>query len=76
MFQCHVCGSTEAKESLETQFFWIDERPVIVEHIPAMVCVRCGEVIFEIETIEKIRRMIHGEAKPIKSITTEVFEFA
>jgi HTH-type transcriptional regulator/antitoxin MqsA len=49
---------------------------VIVEDVPAMLCARCGEAIFEMATIEKIRRMVHGEAKPVKSIVTAVFEFA
>lgn len=75
MFQCHVCGSTTAKKTFTTQFFWIDGQPIIVEDVPANVCVHCGEAIFEIDTIEKIRRMAHGEATPVKTILTEVFAF-
>lgn len=76
MFQCHVCGSEQARQDFVTQVFLLDDKPVIVHDIPAKVCVRCGESVFDISTIEKIRRMVHGEAVPVKSVVTEVFEFA
>ena len=30
---------------------------------------RCGEETFSHETTERIRQMVHGEAKPVKSIS-------
>jgi len=75
MFSCHVCGSTEAKKECINEIFQIDNKPVLVENIPAMVCVRCGEETFSCETTERIRRMVHGEAKPVKSVSMEVFTF-
>jgi len=56
--------------------FQIDNKPVLVEHIPAVVCMRCGEITFSRETTEQIRQMVHGEAKPVESISREVFTFA
>ncbi len=76
MFQCHVCGSLEKKEDFVTEVFTIDNKPVMVENIPATVCLRCGEETFSPEITEKIRRMVHGEAKPIKSISMDIFAFA
>lgn len=76
MFECHVCGSREGKPRPVTQMFLIDDRPLIIEDVPSMVCSRCGEAIFDIATVEKIRRMIHGNARPAKSVMTDVFEFA
>ena len=76
MFQCHVCGSTEAEEKYIDMVFQIDGRPVLVEHIPAEVCTRCGEETFSRETTERIRRMVHGEGKPVKSISMDVYAFA
>jgi YgiT-type zinc finger domain-containing protein len=75
MFSCHVCGSNEAKKEYINEIFQIDNKPVLVESIPAMVCVRCGEETFSRETTERIRRMVHGEAKPVKSVSMEVFTF-
>jgi YgiT-type zinc finger domain-containing protein len=75
MSRCHVCGSIETKEEYTNEVFQIDNKPVLVEHIPATVCVRCGEETFSRETTERIRRMVQGEAKPVKSVSMEVFTF-
>jgi YgiT-type zinc finger domain-containing protein len=76
MFHCHVCGSNESKKEYINAIFQIDNRPVLVEHIPSMVCVRCGEETFSRETTEYIRRMVHGESKPVRSVAMDVFAFA
>ena len=76
MFVCSVCGSREAKEEYVSEVFIIDNKPVLVEHIPALVCLQCGEETFSRETTERVRRIVHGEAKPVKSITMDVFAFA
>ena len=76
MFQCHVCGSTDKKDGFVDEVFTIDNKPVMVEHIPAIICQRCGEETFDADTTEKIRRMVHGEAKPIKSISMDIFAYA
>jgi YgiT-type zinc finger domain-containing protein len=75
MFHCHVCGSTEAKEGIVNEVFQIDGKPILVEHIPATLCSRCGEPVFSMETTEKIRRMVHGKAKPEKTVSMDVFAF-
>lgn len=76
MFKCHVCGSTEYREEVVNEVFQIDGKPVLVERIPAQVCTRCGEEIFSRETTEKVRLLVHGKAKPIKSVQLDVFAYA
>jgi len=76
MFQCHVCGAKEARSELVDEVFLIDGRFVLVENIPATVCAHCGEVTFSRETAEKIRRMVHGQAEPIKTVPLDVFAFS
>ncbi len=76
MFCCHVCGSLEARRDYVKEMFLIDDKPVLVEHIPTMTCARCGEETFSRETVERIRRMAHGETSPAKSIAMDVFTFA
>ena len=75
MFRCHVCGKTEGREKFVSEVFDIDGKPVRVENIPATVCTNCGEPVFSRETTEKVRRMVHGEAKPVKSVQMDVFAF-
>ncbi len=75
MFRCNVCGSTEARQEMVSELFMIDGKPVLVENIPARVCARCGDETFSRETTEKVRRMVHGEAQPRRSVRMDVFAF-
>lgn len=76
MFTCHVCGHTAARSEFVSEVFTIDGRRVLVEHIPAQVCQRCGEAIFSRETTEKIRQLVRGAGQPIKTVPLEVFALA
>lgn len=75
MFKCHVCSSEEYSSELISEIFQIDGKFYLVEQIPVKVCSRCGEESFNRETTEKIRVMLQGKAKPIKSISVEVFAY-
>ena len=75
MFKCEVCGGTHARQDMVDEVFHIDGRYVLVEHIPASVCLHCGEKTFSRETAEGVRRMLHGEAKPSRSLNLEVFAY-
>jgi HTH-type transcriptional regulator / antitoxin MqsA len=76
MFRCNVCGATEKVENFVDEVFLIDNKPIMVEHIPATICSRCGEETFTREITEKIRRMVHGESKPVKSVSMDIFAYA
>jgi YgiT-type zinc finger domain-containing protein len=76
MFQCHVCGCTHAQAQFTSEVFTIDNRRVLIEHIPAQVCDRCGEATFSRETTERIRQLVHGAQKPVKTVPLDVFELA
>jgi YgiT-type zinc finger domain-containing protein len=49
---------------------------IIVENVPARVCVETGEQFFSPETVERLQRMIWEGEKPKKIIETPVYEFA
>ena len=76
MFNCHVCGHNAAKLELVSEVFNLEERRVLVENIPALVCEHCGEAAFSRETTERIRRMVHGAGRPIKTVEMDVFAMA
>jgi HTH-type transcriptional regulator / antitoxin MqsA len=76
MFNCHVCGNSSAKSEYVSEIFTIEGRRVLVEHVPAEVCTRCGERVFSRETTEKIRVLVHGSPAPARTETLEVFELA
>jgi HTH-type transcriptional regulator / antitoxin MqsA len=75
MFNCHVCGDTTAKSEFVSEIFTIEGRRVLVEHIPAQVCKRCGESTFSRETVEHVRRLVHS-AQPARTVPLEVFAMA
>ena len=75
MFTCHVCGSHEAEEKLVSETFEVNGETVLVEHIPAKVCKQCGEAIFDIDTGEHIRTLLHN-SKPTRRVSIPVYEFA
>ena len=75
MFKCHVCGGSAAKNEFVSEVFTIDGRRVLVEHIPAQVCERCGEATFSRETTERVRRLVH-DTPPAKTVPLEVFALA
>jgi len=72
-FRCHVCGGEAAKDELVSEVFTVEGRRVLVEHIPAEVCQRCGEATFSRETTERIRRLVHGAGQPVRTEALDVF---
>jgi HTH-type transcriptional regulator / antitoxin MqsA len=75
MFSCQVCGGTAARNEFVSEVFTVDGRRVLVEHIPAQVCERCGEPTLSSETTERVRRLVH-EARPAKTVSLDVFALA
>ena len=75
-FKCHVCGGETARDEFVSEVLEVDNRRVLVEHIPAQVCTRCNEAAFSRETTERIRLLVHGAGRPVKTVPLEVFELA
>lgn len=73
---CHVCGSSEIKKQFVKETFEVDGKLVMVEDIPAQVCLRCGEVTFSSEVAESLRLIINGNKQPKRSIQVDVFAFS
>jgi YgiT-type zinc finger domain-containing protein len=76
MFKCHVCGGETARDEFVSEVLDVDGRRVLVQHIPAQVCARCGEAAFSRETTERIRLLVHGAGRSDKTVPLEVFELA
>ena len=75
-FKCHVCGSETARDDWVSEVLEVEGQRVLVEHIPAQVCLRCGEAVFSRETTERIRRLVHGAGRPVRTVPLDVFELA
>jgi YgiT-type zinc finger domain-containing protein len=49
---------------------------IIVENVPARVCVETGERLFAPEIVERLQHTVWERRKPRRVIETPVFEFA
>ena len=75
MFECAVCGHKVSRSEVVDEVFKIDGEYVLVERIPAEVCVRCGEQSFSLETAETVRQTVSRQGVPVKSIEMRVYSF-
>lgn len=53
-----------------------DGEIIVVENVPARVCIETGKQLFSPETVEKPQKMITSKTKPKRVMQVPVFEFA
>ncbi len=75
MTRCDVCGHDSFHEEHVEEMFRIEGQMVMVERIPARVCNRCGDATFSRETMEQVRRTVHGAATATRQVSVDVFAF-
>jgi YgiT-type zinc finger domain-containing protein len=49
---------------------------IVIEHVPARVCIETGERFFAPEVVERLQKIIWERRPPTRYIETPVFEFA
>ena len=54
----------------------VDGKFIIIENVPARVCLETGERLFSPETVERLQQTVWEKKKPDRVIETPVFEFA
>lgn len=73
MKRCEVCGSLNLHEDYLEEVFRVDGQLVLIEHVPAKVCDRCGEATIARETVERVRNIVH-EGKPAsRHVSVDVY---
>ena len=75
MVTCDLCGGVMT-EDLITYTIQMDDRVVVVEHVPAKVCGQCGERLYAPETVERLQGTVWGKQLPARMLQTPVFDFA
>jgi YgiT-type zinc finger domain-containing protein len=75
-----MANNTEGQEDLAerrvTYTLELDGRFIVVENVPARVNLDTGEQLFSPQTVERLQRMIRGDALPVRVIETPVYHFA
>lgn len=54
----------------------VGDKLVLVENVPARVCVQTGERLFHPEVVERLHEIIRDQKGPVRVIETPVFEFS
>jgi YgiT-type zinc finger domain-containing protein len=49
---------------------------LVVEHVPAEVCTKCGERTYSPEVTDELLKFAKKEFKPVKTINVPVFDFS
>jgi len=57
---CPVCESTDTHHAHVRSAFWHNDRLVVIEDVPALICNVCGEQFYDDATVYMIDRMRQG----------------
>ena len=68
---CEQCGSSNLRKDLVRSAFWHDDRLVVVEDIPAVVCANCHEQFYDDATVVLIDLM-RGDGFPPEKAQSEL----
>ncbi len=75
MNKCVFCGGKVSEERV-TFVHDEDDKYFFVEHVPAEVCIQCGERTYAPEVTDGILNFAKHRVKPVKTIEVPVFDFA
>lgn len=73
--KCVFCGGV-LEEKMVTFSYEEEDKYLFVEHVPALVCSKCGERIYSPEVTDKLLKFAKDEFRPVKTIEVPVFDFA
>ncbi len=73
---CEVCGIGKRCPQLIRYSLSITDRLILVDHVPAEVCDRCGEVTLSPEVVERLQQTVWQHDPPARVVETPVYEFA
>lgn len=54
----------------------VEGKLIVIENVPARVCLETGEQFFSPETVERLQQMIWEQRKPKRVIEVPVFEYS
>ncbi|MBU3967986.1 MAG: type II toxin-antitoxin system MqsA family antitoxin [Euryarchaeota archaeon] len=73
--QCPICGGQLKKDKIREDV-WVERELLVIDNLPAKVCLHCGESIVDYNTMEKIEKIIekfkHKEIASTKFAAYEI----
>jgi YgiT-type zinc finger domain-containing protein len=73
--ETHKWKETFVEQKVTYTIEW-DGKFIIVENVPARVCLETGERFFAPETVERLQQTVWEGRQPHRVIETPVFEYA
>ena len=73
---CEVCVAGDRRPQLIRYSLSMNDRLILVDHVPAEVCNRCGEVTLSPDVVERLQQTVWHQDTPARVIETPVYEFA
>ncbi|MBU4175037.1 MAG: type II toxin-antitoxin system MqsA family antitoxin [Actinobacteria bacterium] len=75
MNRCTFCGGkTEEKKVTHPQEY--KGKIILLENVPVIVCLQCGEVLLKPGVLEKIQEVVWTETPPKRTTPVPVFDLA
>jgi YgiT-type zinc finger domain-containing protein len=74
LVKCVFCGGEVVKTNV-TFTYEEDDKYLIIEHVPAEVCTKCGEKMYSPEVTDELLRFARNEFKPARRIEVPVYDF-
>ena len=71
---CDLCSALLIEQEI-TYTIELDGKWVIIEHVPAKVCLQCGERLFSPGTVERLQSTAWEQKEPCRIMETPVFDF-
>lgn len=69
--ECEICNTPLQDRNIR-QDFWIKDKLVVIERVPAGVCPQCGERVIRAEVGEHIAEMLKDDRRIDKAATISV----
>lgn len=73
--KCIFCGG-KLEKRIVTFYYEEDGKYLLVENVPAEICMKCGEKIYSPQVTDELLKFAMDKFKPVKSIKIPVFDYA
>ena len=73
--KCDICSGPIVEQEV-TYTLETGGKFIVVERVPAKVCLQCGEKLYSAETVERLQVTVWGEKQPSRVLETPVFDFS
>ena len=73
--KCDICGGPLIEQDV-TYRIELESKLIVVENVPAKVCLQCGERLYSADVVERLQRTVWENRPPSRVLETPVFDFA